>query len=459
MGTGNATGSRVEPRAALHLRSQNVKPGTVEKWLAGVTLAVFAVGIPTKWGFSPNDADPSNPLLTLARVVLPSVMLLRVLGSLDSLVAAIRTNLYPLALALFAFASLFWSDDPPLSAQKGLELLLATAFAYYLVMRFEPRDLLRLVVTVGFFLALLHLAFVFGLPGRGRSPAGFTGVHREKNALGRDAAIQIILLLFAHRIIPSWRPLVYAGLAANIFLLAGTESMTSTLALGLTLGLWPVFFAFRARRTMPGVVLFGVLGSGLLALFAVTANLGRLTAALGKDITFTGRTSIWTESLPVALQRPLFGWGFEAAFTGYFGPLHEAFIVAGWRASHAHNAVLQIFIELGAVGLILYVAFYLASFRSSIRVCAVHRNAISMFPLVILTFGVLMSITEIGPQSSPYAWVLTVYVGVAASRGAALTKRDMAQLRPHGAPSMRPPVPVDAGSSKTSSRGPLGNSP
>ena len=70
----------------------------------------------------------------------------------------------------------------------------------------------------------------------------------------------------------------------------------------------------------------------------------------------TGRFSIWLQTLPLALQRP-WGWGAGAFNTvdGKFG---------GGRYKAAHNMYLQALIELGIVGLILFLAALFSSIRN-----------------------------------------------------------------------------------------------
>ncbi|MGI9613197.1 MAG: O-antigen ligase family protein [Acidimicrobiales bacterium] len=414
-----STATRPEEDTRQPLRE--VPVSRLEFWLFGVTLFIFAVGLPTRWGY---DAGGPNPLLTAAQLLFPALCLLPTIGAFRSWQRVIILALPALVYSGLALASTLWSGAPVETATAGLVLVVATAFAANLALRLPPSRLLRLLFLVGIATLIVNLAFVVALPSLGTAPntGSFNGVFNNKNPLGRHAVVHILLALFAWRSRVASFPVAAITILGYAFLLIGSQSMTSIVALAGTLASVAIFATFRARRTLPGVVIGTTLALGTLSLGYATANLGLITEYLGKDITLTGRTDIWTNVIPIGLERPLLGWGFDAVFVGYFGPLHEAYIAAGWDASHAHNALIQSFMELGFVGLAVYLWIYWVGFVRGIAVARGSTGAIGLLPLGFVTYTVLTSITEIGPQSSNYVWIVLVYLvttsGVTADRAA-----------------------------------------
>ena len=68
---------------------------------------------------------------------------------------------------------------------------------------------------------------------------------------------------------------------------------------------------------------------------------------LQKDVTFTGRTLIWGQAIYAIAENPIFGYGSMASG-------RTTVIMAYNTYVGAHNFILQIIIEVGIVGLIIF---------------------------------------------------------------------------------------------------------
>lgn len=79
---------------------------------------------------------------------------------------------------------------------------------------------------------------------------------------------------------------------------------------------------------------------------------------LGKDIDFSGRTVFWDLSYLIIMQSPVIGHG---VYEGH------GLIWTAYSFGYAHNAVLEIMIESGAVGLILFIIPFVMSARKLYR--------------------------------------------------------------------------------------------
>ena len=102
-----------------------------------------------------------------------------------------------------------------------------------------------------------------------------------------------------------------------------------------------------------------VISFGVLTFFAGGSTVGALTSSLGRDETLTGRTEIWAELLPVVIQNPFLGSGFGAFWTPKAIDLY--------RIGEAHNGYLEVLLELGFVGLLLFSMFLLSCCRKAQR--------------------------------------------------------------------------------------------
>jgi O-antigen ligase len=75
-----------------------------------------------------------------------------------------------------------------------------------------------------------------------------------------------------------------------------------------------------------------------------------LVAAVGRDTTLTGRTQLWSKVLTMIVD-PLFGTGFESFWLG--DRVEQIWRIYWWQPNQAHNGYLEVFLNLGVMGLAL----------------------------------------------------------------------------------------------------------
>ena len=89
-----------------------------------------------------------------------------------------------------------------------------------------------------------------------------------------------------------------------------------------------------------------------------------LAGAVGRDPTLTGRTIIWSAVLSMHTN-PLFGTGYESF---WLGPrLQHVWQSAGAGINEAHNGYLEVYLNLGIIGVVLMAGFLISSYRSICR--------------------------------------------------------------------------------------------
>ena len=132
-----------------------------------------------------------------------------------------------------------------------------------------------------------------------------------------------------------------------------------------------------------------------------------IAAFLQRDETLTGRTDIWQLALLIAERHPILG----AGFGGYWvtgNEISEAF--SGYLT--AHNGLLDVYIEIGIVGIILLLLFHLGLFRKLCR--EFNRNTgWAIFGISFLIMSLLFNYTEsIFLKSSLYIWNITIFLSI-----------------------------------------------
>ena len=393
-------------------RESEPRPGLVERATVVVTVFVLIHGLPIDWfkDRSAHLAEEGNLKMVVAQLVLMSLGIARVAGRFNWLIRVFQLDLTVLGLAGLAMASTLWSDAPFETFKQATVLLFVTIFAGYLVLRFSLEEILELMARVFVVSAIANLFFVFALPAYAMDTiageVAWDGVFFHKNSLGFVSLLSLPILIVVGRSGPPWRHLYYLFVPAQIVLLLGSQSKTMLVATGGSLLVLFIGRAFRGRRTLKGAVIVALVVFSITMVAVATANLAVLADWLDKDVTLTGRVPLWQGLIPIAMEQPIFGYGYKAAFRGYFSPVHEVWVSEGWEPSSAHNALLHIWLELGVAGVYLYAFGVTRAAYRAVSAASSAVNAVGLWPLAFISAVLLLSITESGIVNSVEAWML-----------------------------------------------------
>src|SRR5438309_6099997 len=122
---------------------------------------------------------------------------------------------------------------------------------------------------------------------------------------------------------------------------------------------------------------------------------GNLAGAVGKDPTLTDRTTIWALVLSTHTNA-LIGTGYESF---WLGPRLEWFWQRGLgMINEAHNGYLEVYLNLGLIGIFLLAGFLIASYRT---ICRRLEPFSSLASLTLALWIVMLfySVTEAGFRS------------------------------------------------------------
>jgi O-antigen ligase len=258
-------------------------------------------------------------------------------------------------------ASTLWSAEPGIALRRALALILTSGFALWLAMRFPPALLMRLTFAALALVAIASLVAVVAAPSigihAGDAHAGrWRGVLGHKNQLGRMMSLGIVLTTVLVTLHQGKTAILvgFAGLFA--VLLAMTGSATAVLTIVLALLVLPLTRVV-VKHQMPIYLLMSLALVGGIVLVLVTVSLAEpILAALGRDTTLSGRTRLWQLALAEGAARPFLGVGFRT-FWLENGPGSEVMTRVSWgegNIGNGHNAYLDIWLELGLLGLLAY---------------------------------------------------------------------------------------------------------
>lgn len=216
-------------------------------------------------------------------------------------------------------------------------------------------------------------------------------------------AVIVIAIQWAQRTVrPGWA--VFWLVLASATLLA-TRSATITVALVACATVAAVVMALRgtqgrARLVVGGAITLVLVAAGSLAIVFSSS----LLAALGKSEDLTGRLGIWQKVIELAEQRPAFGWGWVSYWAPWVAPFDDLVFRNGVRQLHAHNAWLDVWLQVGIAGLVVFGALVLSTLVRCVLIAfdrphpelgdRASFSALSLLPLLVLTLLLVQSLAE-----------------------------------------------------------------
>jgi len=377
---------------------------------------------------SPGDTSDvtvgSDPVRAVAGGITFAVTGLFALQYRSQILATIRQSSLVWLLTGLALASATWSTDRDVSLRSGLALCATALFGTYFGTRFTPRLQLALLSVVLGVTAVLSVAFVF-LTDYGVMPGAYTGAWRgvfdRKNTLGDMMALAFLVFILGGQHFRLWKPMAWVFATFAVGLIVLSQSVGG-LAISGVVVLFVALIPLARRRSMPVWFLACV---GFLLTASVAALLwwrgGVVLTALGRDPTLTGRTLIWALVLGKISVHPVIGYGVNAFWRGRSAEYADIWQIMRWPTPHSHNGFLDLALDLGLVGIGVFVLCY---FQTVVRAFRLLRNETGMmegsaWPLAYLMFFILVNLTEVRLlRNGNLFWILFISTASTVARGA-----------------------------------------
>ncbi|KTS06522.1 lipid A core--O-antigen ligase [Microbacterium testaceum] len=364
-------------------------------------------------------------------------------------------------LLAWAGASVLWSADP-LSSLGGWAELVAVSFLAVVIG--HVRDALQTVRALGDVLRwllgtsltleilsgiLLDLPIPFlGIQGDIASLGPVQGLFGTRNVLGFVTVIALITFLVEYR-----TQSVRAGTAIASVVLAGSLAVLSgsptVVAVAVTTGAATLALALVRRLSAPRRPLAQlILGIGVIA--AVAAGYGMrdaIVALVDARADFSLRTDLWSRLLTYVAYRPVEGFGWFGTWSPDSFPFASLNFALGEQHTSALDAYLDVLLQLGWVGLLLFLTLGALALARGWLVATERRSTVHAWgPLTLvalLTFSLFESFTLSGAG-------LLLLVVCAVRAGQSRSWRESLGLRmppapaPHEGPGVQGP-PTAAG--------------
>jgi exopolysaccharide production protein ExoQ len=344
-----------------------------------------------------------------------------------------------LLLALLPL-SLIWSQYRPITLMTlGLQVG-TTLFAIFLASQFGWRQLLHILAnTIRFILvSSLLIELLAALTGpiapffpnyEGDEPPApsylwvqgnlfelerIQGIVGNANLLAFTAVLGSLLFLIEMIVTSGKRlvPILSIVLAVTLAALANSAGMTLAVVLVGFAALVAILAEGRAKPIRHRIYGWAMFALGLAVIIGAVFR-AELFELLGRSPDATGRFYIWQEVFNIVLEKPIEGWGWIGYWVPGVEPYEGLIKINGVPMYQAHNAFLDIWLQLGLPGLILTLWLMLMVFVRLWTVAVRHTNPLYLFPLFVFLVISAQALTE-SRLLIEIGWVLLVLLSTKA---------------------------------------------
>jgi exopolysaccharide production protein ExoQ len=349
------------------------------------------------------------------------------------------------AYVAWATLSIAWSAWIGVSALTWLMLAITTLQALFVGAALTWRELVRAISSALKWAMGLSLLFelVVGIFVRGPVLPGFErptehhdpivywsrgnifnsgrmqGIWGNANLLGVVALLAIIVFAILYVAGSPRRPalIVWIAIAGFFFVRAGsaTTYLSAVVVAVVLVTILLMRTTKRAGERTRYYIAYAVVGlAGLLAVFVWRKELFTL---LGRNSDLTGRETIWADVLARAVERPFAGWGYASPWIAGDPHFDRWIIDHGQTVMQAHNMWVDLFMQLGIVGVVLMALVYLAYIWRA-WFFAVDRprwdlvadrpySALTLLPSLVAAVLLVQGLAESGPLIL-WGWMFVV---------------------------------------------------
>ena len=406
-------------------------------WVPFIWYAIIASRGVSRWltlsGYEPGDLSylEGSPIDRAVYIVLIFLGIVILMRRRIEWHRVLKDNKWLVVLFIYMLLSISWSQFPEVSFKRWIRAAGDLIMVLVVISEPNPIEAISRVLRRCFYIHLslsIILIKYFRTIGVGWDDSGaemWTGVTIHKNLLGEVCMISGIFFVWSILRNRGMRRFIDFGfLLMALWLLRGSGShMSITAIVAFSFGIGSLFALQIGRSrvkylkkylvTASIVLAVGLLGAGLaVEAFSGKSFFATGVQASGRDTTLTGRTELWQDILNIASNHPMLGAGYGSFWIGNLGNnLWERHV---WKPSSGHNGYLDVYVELGIVGVFFLLLVIISSFRQIVRTFESNFEY-GRFQLVFFLMILLHNIAESSfLRGASNLWFIFLFVAMTA---------------------------------------------
>ena len=359
------------------------------------------------------EGDPINRLFLILLMLIGLAILIK---RNINLLEYVYRNKWVFVFFAYVLISFIWSDYPLIALKRIFRAFGIVIMVLVILSEPDPMDALKKVFRRTIYLMIpLSVLFVkyYRDIGVYYDPWGgmpnFRGVSTDKNSLGRLCLICGMYLTWDFSVLWRKRKKYFniKKILINIFLFLLTiyvlkTSNSVTSLIGLIFGIC-VYFGLRfsfVRKNIGWTSLLVFIYLALVLIFEANSFILDSVALTGKSSTFLSRTILWKDLIGFNTN-PIIGTGYGSFWLGE--RLVFLWNKYWWQPTQAHNGYLEIYLELGLIGVTIWIGILFTSYKYAQRILDINFD----FGRLIMAFIFIMlvyNVTEANFQLTSIFW-------------------------------------------------------
>lgn len=328
-----------------------------------------------------------------------------------------KHNLVIILFIWYCIVSIMWSEFPGVAMKRWIKEI--GAFVMILVVLTDSNQIQAVKAVIrrcAYILIPLSIVYIKYYDNIGRifSPWGgageYVGVTTSKNMLGNLCLV--CGLYFFWNFAATWkkRNMItykienYTDLLFLImifWLLFTADSLTSTICLISGILVFMGLSIIRKDTRYMGIFLFHIVII-VATLYISLAVMETLISITSRNMTFTDRTILWEDVLAVGTN-PLIGTGYESFWLGE--RLSDLWAKHWWQPNQAHNGYLEIYLNLGLLGLFFLGGIIVFAYRK-VRKTLMYDFDFGRFGFAVLVILLAYNVTEAAFKVVSIIWLI-----------------------------------------------------
>lgn len=341
-------------------------------------------------------------------------------------------GLLPLSLLIFlgwATVSIFWSQYQWVTLGALAYLVAFTIMGISIALLRDTiqivrafGDVFRFVLAVSLIIEILSGVLIdaaipfLGVEGNLAELGPIQGIMGSRNQIGALALLALITFGTELRTKSISRGLAIGSIIGATFVLLLSRSPVAW-GVFIVVGIAVVLLYFLRRVAADRRRFWQLATLVAVVILAGITWLGRtpIISALSANSELTYRLALWRRVWDLIAVHPLEGWGWVATWQSEVQPF-PAFVIAGQREpTSALNAYLDVWFQLGLVGLFIFLVLIVLTFTRSWLLAGRENSVVYTWPALML---VALTVTALAESSIlvEYGWLIFVVCSVKAAR-------------------------------------------
>jgi len=324
----------------------------------------------------------------------------------------------------YCFLSILWADNSFISFKRFVKDIGNLIMAFIILSESKPIEAAMIIIRRATYILIpLSITTNKYFPEIARTYNSWTGtpyyrgVTEGKNDIGVLCLIcgfffiwHVLLLLKKRNYRLNFEILINIFLIALIlYTVKMADSITSFVSLFLGCIIYLSIGTQFIKNNINSIGIILILSIALIGLLQYAFDfIPFVLESLGRNVTFTGRTAIWSEVLNADIN-PIVGTGYDSFWSGQ--RMETIWKNIGIIIIQAHNGYIETYLNLGFVGLFLLLGIIATSFKKA-KNELVRNFDFGRFRLAFLAIALMYNLTEAAFKGLHLMWFVFLLVVV-----------------------------------------------